>query len=29
VKDIDSASHHLRHMIDVLKLLDGSKGKVV
>ncbi|MDN3180141.1 hypothetical protein P0E80_13695, partial [Enterococcus faecalis] len=29
VKDIDSTSHHLRHMIDVLKLLDGSKGKVV
>ncbi|QBQ74685.1 hypothetical protein BcepSauron_305 [Burkholderia phage BcepSauron] len=29
IKDIDSASHHLRHMVDVLKLLDGSKGKIV
>lgn len=26
IKDLDQSSHALRHMIDVLKLLDASKG---
>lgn len=29
IKDIDQASHSVRHLIDILKLLDSSKGKVV
>lgn len=29
IKDIDQSSHQLRHLIDCLKLLDSSKGKVV
>jgi hypothetical protein len=29
VKDIDQASYHLRYLVDTLKLLDGTKGKIV
>jgi hypothetical protein len=29
IKDIDAASFHLRNMMETMKLLDGTKGKVI
>lgn len=29
IKDIDQASYHLRYLTDMIKTLDGTKGKVV
>lgn len=29
IRDIDQAGHSIRHMVEILKLLDSSKGKVI